>query len=602
MAYSLSLSIDIMARSEKKSNSGEEELEKMRHSASHVLAHAVLKKFPKAKLGIGPAIENGFYYDFDLPRPLTEEDINDIEKEMKEIIKKDLPFEQIMRDRAELIAEYEIQDQGYKIDLLKDIPDEKLSTYVTGNSEFMDLCRGPHVKSTGEIGAIAIDRVAGAYWRGDENKPMLQRIYGLAFPTQEELEAYLEHREELLKIDHRKLGKEMDLFSFHEESPGNAFWHPKGLKIFNTLIAYWRKIHEKEGYVEVRTPVFLTRDTWERSGHLQNYAEKMYLARTFDSDEFNYAAKPMNCNGGILIYKNTQRSYRDLPLRMGEIGVVHRYESSGETHGLLRVREFTQDDAHIYCTPDQIKDELKGVIRMCKEFYSTFGLEIDHMEFSTRPENSVGTDEMWERAEAIMSEVMKEDDIEDQINEGDGAFYGPKFDFHLKDSMGRTWQCGTIQLDFAQPENFDLEYIDESGNKVRPTMIHRVLYGSVERFIGILLENYGGVLPVWISPEPVRIIPIAERHEDFADDIAKVLKKDGVYASADSRGETMQSRIRDAELEKIPYVLVIGDKEVDNDTVSVRPHGKKDTGMVSVGEFRTLIKQEIKNKKHAETK
>lgn len=592
----------MMSISENKANTSDEELEVMRHSASHVLAQAVLKKFPKAKLGIGPAIENGFYYDFDLSEPLTEEDIKDIEKEMKEIIKRNLPITQVMRDRDELIAEYEIQDQGYKIDLLKDIPDEKLSTYVTGNNEFIDLCRGPHVKSTGEIGVIAIDRVAGAYWRGDEKKPMLQRIYGLAFPTKEELDTYLEHREELLQIDHRKLGKEMDLFSFHEESPGNAFWHPKGLKIFNTLVEYWRKVHEKEGYVEVRTPVFLTRDVWERSGHLRNYAEKMYLARTFDSDEFNYAAKPMNCNGGILIYKNNQRSYRDLPLRMGEIGVVHRYESSGETHGLLRVREFTQDDAHIYCTPDQIKDELKGVIRLCKEFYTTFGLEIDHMEFSTRPENSVGTDEMWERAESIMTEVMKEDEIEDQINEGDGAFYGPKFDFHLKDSMGRTWQCGTIQLDFAQPENFDLEYVDENGEKVRPTMIHRVLYGSVERFIGILLENNGGVLPVWISPEPVRIIPIADRHEEFAVQMVKRLKKDGVHASIDSRGETMQSRIRDAELEKIPYVLVIGDKEVDNNAVSVRPHGRKDTGMVSAEEFQTLIKMEIKNKKHAETK
>lgn len=577
----------------------EDELEKMRHSASHVLAHAVLKKFPKAKLGIGPAIENGFYYDFDLPRPLEDKDIDEIEKEMKEIIKKDLPFNQIMREREELIAEYEIQDQGYKLDLLKDIPDEHLSTYVTGNNEFVDLCRGPHVESTGQIGAVAIDRIAGAYWRGDEKKPMLQRIYGLAFPTKKELEEFLEHREELLKIDHRKLGKEMDLFSFHDESPGCAFWHPKGLKVFNSLIEYWREIHEKEGYVEVRTPVFLTRETWERSGHIQNFAEKMYLAKTFDADEFNYAAKPMNCDGGVLIYMSSQKSYRDLPLRMGEIGVVHRYESSGETHGLLRVREFTQDDAHIYCTPEQIKDELRGVIRMCMEFYATFGLEIDHMEFSTRPDNSVGTDEMWERAERIMREVMKEDDIEDRINEGDGAFYGPKFDFHLKDSMGRTWQCGTIQLDFAQPENFDLEYIDENGEKVRPTMIHRVLYGSIERFIGILLENYGGVLPAWIAPEPARLIPIADRHVEFAESVAEKLKKDGAYASVDSRGETMQSRIRDAEMEKIPYILVVGDKEVDNDTVSVRPHGKKDTGMVSVDEFRTLIKEEIRNKEHA---
>lgn len=588
-----------MSADKEKNKNNDENLERMRHSASHVLAHAVLKKFPEAKLGIGPAIENGFYYDFDLPRSLTPEDLAEIEEEMKEIIRKDLPFAQILREREELISQYEMQDQGYKLDLIKDIPDQSLSTFVTGSDEFMDLCRGPHVKSTGEIGVVKLDRIAGAYWRGDEKKPMLQRIYGLAFKNQKDMDEYLEHREQLLLIDHRKLGKEMDLFSFHDESPGNAFWHPKGLKVFNKMIDYWRGLHEKNGYVEVRTPVFLTVDTWERSGHLQNFAEKMYLAKTFDSKNYNYAAKPMNCDGGIVIYKTSQKSYKDLPLRMGEIGVVHRYESSGETHGLLRVREFTQDDAHIYCTPEQIKDELRGVIKLCRDFYDTFGMKVHHMEFSTRPEKSVGSDAMWENAQRIMREVMAEDDIEDIVNEGDGAFYGPKFDFHLEDSMGRTWQCGTIQLDFAQPENFELEYINEKGEKVRPIMIHRVLYGSIERFLGILIENYAGVLPLWLSPEPVRIIPIADRHLEYADKVADMLKKEGVDATVDGRGETMQSRIRDAEMQKIPYVLVVGDKEAENDTVSVRPHGKKDTGMIAVKEFITLTKKEIRTKEHA---
>ena len=577
-----------------------DDLEKMRHSASHVLAQAVLKVFPKAKLGIGPAIENGFYYDFDLPRPLREDDLANIEKEMKAIIKRDLLFSQIRLPRKDVIECLEKEDQGYKLDLIKDIEDKDLSTYVTGNGEFTDLCRGPHVKSTGEIGAIALDRIAGAYWRGDEKKPMLQRIYGLAFPTQEELEAYMELRERLLEVDHRKLGKQMNLFSFHEESPGNAFWHPKGLKLMNTLIEYWREVHEKEGYVEVRTPVLLNIDTWKRSGHLDNFREKMYMVQTFDADTFNYAIKPMNCDGGILIYKNTQHSYREFPIRMGELGVVHRYESSGETHGLLRVREFTQDDAHIYCTPNQIKSELKGVIHLCLDFYAAFGMKVHHIELSTRPEKSTGSDEIWEKAESIMREVMEEEGIKKQINEGEGAFYGPKFDFQLSDSMGRTWQCGTIQLDFAQPENFDLEYIDEKGEKSRPIMIHRVVYGSIERFLGVLLENYEGVLPFWIAPEQVRIVPISDRHTEYAENIRQKLKKVKIDATVDDRGETMQSRIRDAELEKIPYILVVGDKEQDSESVAVRPHGKKDTGMVSVEEFIKLTTKEIRTKTHAE--
>jgi threonyl-tRNA synthetase len=538
-----------------------------------VLAQAVLKKFPSAKLGIGPAIENGFYYDFELPRPLKEEDLEEIEEEMKKIVKKDLPFEQVVLPREEVIKTYEESDQGYKIDLLKDIPDKEISMYVTGKDDFVDLCRGPHVESTGKIGVVKLDRIAGAYWRGDEKRPMLQRIYGLAFKTKREMEEYLELRKEIELVDHRRLGKQMDLFSFHDESPGCAFWHPKGIEIINRLIAYWRDIHKKRGYVEVRTPVLLTSDTWKRSGHLDNFREKMYMVQTFDSNDFNYAMKPMNCDGGIIIYKSNQHSYKELPIRMGEIGVVHRYESSGETHGLLRVRELTQDDAHIYCTPEQIKDELKGVIDLCLEFYDAFGLEVAHIELSTRPERSVGSDEIWEKAEVIMREV---------------------------DSMGRTWQCATIQLDFAQPENFDLEYIDEQGEKVRPIMIHRVVYGALERFFAILLEDCGGILPLWLAPEQVRIVPIADRHEEYAGRVEKRLKQGGIDVTVDNRGETMQSRIRDAEMQKIPYVLIVGDKEEGNDTVSVRPHGKKDTGMVEAGSFLKMIKEEIRTKKNAE--
>lgn len=575
-----------------------DEVEKMRHSASHILAQAVLRLFPDAKLGIGPAIENGFYYDFELSRPLKEDDLVAIEKEMKKIIKEDLPIVQVMRKREDVIHELQEKKQDFKIDLLDEIPDQELSTYVSGNNEFSDLCRGPHVESTGKVGAIKLDRIAGAYWKGDETKPMLQRIYGLAFPTEKELTDYVELMEKLKEIDHRKLGKEMDLFSFHDESPGNAFWHPKGLSLFKKLMEYWREVHEKKGYVEVRTPVLLTCSTWKQSKHLDNFREKMYMVQTFGAKEFDYAVKPMNCDGGIVIYKNSQHSYKEFPIRMGELGVVHRYESSGETHGLMRVREFTQDDAHIFCTPDQVRDELKGVIHLCIDFYKTFNLPLDHIELSTRPEKSTGSDEVWERAESIMKEVLKEEGIPHQINEGDGAFYGPKFDFHLKDSVGRTWQCGTIQLDFAQPENFNLEYIDEKGEKAQPVMIHRVVYGSIERFIGILLENCGGNLPLWLSPEPLRIIPISDRHASYARKIAEKLKKVKIAVTVDARSETMQYKIRDAELQKVPYVAVVGDKELDNNTISVRPHGKKDMGMVKVSDFVKIIQEEIKNKGH----
>ncbi|MBN1618743.1 threonine--tRNA ligase [Candidatus Dojkabacteria bacterium] len=575
-----------------------EDIERMRHSSSHVLAQAVLKMFPEAKFGIGPAIENGFYYDFELPRALKEEDLPVIEEEMKNIIKQDLPIVQKMRKREDFIEYLKLKKQDYKLDLLNEIPDKELSTYVTGDDEFIDLCRGPHVESTGKIGAVKVDRIAGAYWRGDEKNPMLQRIYGLAFGTQKELDDYLDLREKLEAVDHRKLGKELDLFSFHEESPASAFWHPKGLKILNTLISYWREVHEREGYVEVRTPVLLTKETWKRSGHLDNFKEKMYMCKTDDSKDMNYAVKPMNCDGGMLIYKTSQKSYKDLPLKMGEIGVVHRYESSGETHGLMRVREFTQDDAHIYCTKKQVKDEIRKLIKLFMDYYKTFHFEIHHIELSTRPENSIGSDENWELAERLMKEVLDDGGVIYKINEGDGAFYGPKIDFHLQDKMGRTWQCGTIQVDFAQPENFELEYIDEDGNKQRPIMLHRVVYGSIERFIGLMIENYGGIFPLWLAPEQIRIVPIADRHEKYANEIQTLLAKNGVSATIDIKSETMQARIRDAELQKIPYVVVVGDKEQENHTVSVRPHGESNTGMVDVEEFINNIIEEISQKKY----
>lgn len=575
-----------------------EYLERMRHSASHVLAQAVLSLYPKTKMGIGPAIENGFYYDFEFKKPLKEEDLIAIEKEMKKIIKNNLPFKNIQLSRKEAEAYLEENKQDYKLELLEDIPDKKLSFFVTGNEKFMDLCRGPHIESTGKIGAIRLERIAGAYWKGDEKNKMLTRIYGYAFETKKELDEFLELQERLKLADHRRLGKHMDLFSFHEEAPGMAFWHPKGQKLLMNLYDYWREVHEREGYVEVRTPVLLTTDTWRKSGHTTFYKEKMYMAQTGDSTVNNYAAKPMNCDGGMIIYKSHQRSYKDLPIKMGELGVVHRYESSGEIHGLLRVREITQDDAHIYCTPEQVKDELKKVIDLCLEFYDTFGLKLHHIELSTKPDDAIGDDDVWENAEAIMREILDEGKIEHQINEGDGAFYGPKFDFHLSDSMGRTWQCATIQLDFAQPENFELEYTDENGEKQRPVMIHRVIYGSIERFIGILLEHYEGLLPLWLSPDQVRIIPIAERHVEYAEKVANKYKKKGIIVTIDDKDDTMQSKIRNAELEKVPYMLVVGDKEVETNTVSVRPLRKKDQGMVKTDEFLKLISKEIKNKEH----
>ncbi len=567
------------------------EIEVIRHSLSHIMAAAVVEMFPEAKLGIGPAIDNGFYYDFDLPRTLIPEDLPLIEKKMREIIKNGENFERVDISSNEAMKQLSHSDQSYKKELIQDLVEQgekEVSLYKTG--DFVDLCKGPHIESTDDLKSVGwkLDKIAGAYWKGSEKNKMLQRIYALAFESKEDLEKYLAQREEAEKRDHRKLAQELDLFSFHEEGPNFVFWHDKGWVVFQKMIEYWRSIHRREGYQEVNTPIMMTKNVWEQSGHLKNYGEKIYLARTPEEDEFNYAVKPMNCIGGILIYKTKMHSYKDLPLKVGEIGLVHRYESSGEVHGLMRLRQFNQDDAHIYCRPDQVKDEIIKIFDLAYEVYKKFGLEIDHIELSTRPEKSTGSDEIWERAEKTMKEILAENNIEHQINEGDGAFYGPKFDFHLKDAIGRTWQCGTIQLDFAQPENFDLHYIDEKGEKVRPVMLHRVIFGAIERFLGVYIENIAGAFPVWIAPVQVIALPIADRHFEYASKIVEELKSEGIRVELDDRTESIGKKIREAEMQKIPYMLIIGDKEIEAKKVAVREYGKGDKGQMAVDD---LIKE-----------
>ena len=567
----------------------------MRHSCSHVLAAAVLKLFPKAKLGIGPAIEEGFYYDFDLPSPISEKNFGKVTQEMAKIIKSKIPFEK--KELSTEKAKKFFKNQLYKLELIADLTkkgNKTVTLYQSGN--FVDLCSGPHVSDSSQIGPFKLLSVAGAYWRGDEKNKMLVRIYGTCFKTKKELDKHLWQLKEAKKRDHRKIGKELDLFSFHPEAPGDVFWHPKGLIVINELIKFWREIHQKEGYLEVRTPEILTRQVWDRSGHTKFFAEKMYKVTTPDAKEWNMAIKPMNCDGGMLIFKNKQHSYKELPLRIGEIGVVHRYESSGEVHGILRPREFTQDDAHIYCTPEQVKSELERVIDLCFKVYETFGLKFDHLELSTRPKKSIGSDEIWENAEAIMKKVLKEKNISHQIKKGEGAFYGPKLDFHLKDSLGRTWQCSTIQLDFAQPENFDLEYITQDGKKARPVMIHRVVYGSIERFLGILIEEYAGVFPVWLAPIQTIVIPITDKQIKYGQEILEKLKMVGIRVELDDRSETTSAKIRDAELQKIPYILVIGEKEEKQQKVNVRVRGEKVLGIMNLNEFIKQINLDLAQK------
>ena len=564
----------------------------LRHTASHVMAQAVKRLYPNTKLAIGPSIADGFYYDMEFETPLTSDDFDKIEAEMKKIIKEDLKIERFTKPRAEAIEFMKEKGEPYKVELIEDLPeDAEISFYSQG--EFTDLCAGPHLMSTKGVGkAFKIMSLAGAYWRGDEHNKMLTRLYATAFAKKEELEAYITMMEEAKKRDHRKLGKELGLFMMHEAGPGFPFFLPKGMTLKNTLLDYWREIHKKAGYVEVSTPIILNRKLWETSGHWDHYKNNMYTTVIDDED---YAIKPMNCPGGVLVYASEPRSYRDLPLRVGELGLVHRHEKSGQLHGLMRVRCFTQDDAHIFMTPDQIKDEIKGVVALINEVYSLFGFEY-HVELSTRPEDSMGSDEDWEMATEGLRSALDEIGLPYVVNEGDGAFYGPKIDFHLVDCIGRTWQCGTIQLDFQLPQRFELEYIGADGEKHRPIMIHRVVFGSIERFIGILIEHFAGAFPTWLAPVQVRVLPISDKYMDYAKKVEAQLDEAGIRVDVDTRSEKIGYKIREARKARIPYMLVVGEKEEAEGKVSVRSRFLGDEGQKDLGEFIAAIKEEIQNK------
>lgn len=558
--------------------------EAFRHTTSHILAQAVKRLWPDTKCAIGPAIKDGFYYDFEFSFPFTTEHLADVEKEMKKIVKEALPLERSAVSREEALKLMEDRGEPYKVELIEELPEgEEISLYKQG--EFVDLCAGPHVSNTSVIKAFKLQSVAGAYWHGDEHNQMLTRIYGTSFPKAAELDEYLAKIEEAKKRDHRKLGKELGLFAIMEEGPGFPFFLPKGMVLKNLLIDYWRKLHTREGYVEISTPIILSRHLWENSGHWDHYKDNMYTTVIDDED---YAVKPMNCPGGMLVYKVEPRSYKDLPMRVGELGLVHRHEKSGQLHGLMRVRCFTQDDAHIFMTEDQVQDEIKGVARLIDEVYSKFGFKY-HVELSTRPEDSMGTDEEWEMATNALRGALESLGLDYVVNEGDGAFYGPKIDFHLEDSIGRTWQCGTIQLDFQMPQRFDLEYTGADGEKHRPIMIHRVAFGSIERFIGILIEHYAGKFPVWLSPVQVKILPVSEKFADYAEKVSDALKAAGVRVETDDRSEKLGYKIRSAQMEKVPYMLIVGEKEVEGECVSVRRRDEGDIGSMSVDEFAKLV-------------
>lgn len=561
------------------------------HTSSHILAQAVKRLFPEAKLAIGPAIDNGFYYDFDVKDPFTPEDLERIEEEMAKIVKEDYKIERFEMSRQEAIEQMERAGEIYKVELIKDLPEDAVISFYK-QDDFADLCAGPHILSTGKVKAIKLLSVAGAYWRGSEKNKMLQRIYGVSYPKKSQLDEYLERLEEAKKRDHRKLGKDLDLFSILEEGPGFPFFHPKGMVLRNELENYWRQEHVKAGYQEIKSPIMLNKDLWVRSGHWDHYKENMYLSKI---DESDFAIKPMNCPGSMLLYKRRIYSYRDLPLRMGELGLVHRHELSGALHGLMRVRSFTQDDAHIFMLPDQIKDEIVGVIELVDSFYDVFGFKY-HVELSTKPEEAMGSDEDWDRAIGALKEALEHKGIDYTINEGDGAFYGPKIDFHLEDSIGRTWQCGTIQLDFQMPERFDLTYIGPDGEKHRPVMVHRVVFGSIERFIAILTEHYAGAFPAWLAPVQVKLLAITDRSNDYIRQIADLFKDSNIRAEIDLRNEKIGFKIREAQMEKVLYMLIIGDKEVETGTVSVRSRSKGSLGTMKLDEFKELLLKEIENK------
>jgi len=561
------------------------------HTTSHILAQAVKRIYGESvKLTIGPAVDNGFYYDFDVEKPFTEEDLAKIEEEMKKIVKEDLELTRYTLSKAEAIKLMNERKEPYKVELIEELPEgEEISFYDQG--EFKELCAGPHIMSTGLVKAFKILHSSSAYWRGDETKQTLQRIYGISFPKASMLEEYITMMEEAKKRDHRKIGKELDLFMIAPEGPGFPFFLAKGMVLRNVLEDFWRKKHEKNGYQEVKTPIILNEELWHRSGHWDHYKDNMYTTKI---DEQDYALKPMNCPGGMLVYKNKMHSYKEFPIRVGELGLVHRHEKSGELNGLFRVRCFTQDDAHIFCLPEQIESEIINLMHLINEVYSIFGFSYT-IELSTRPDNSMGSDEDWALAEGALKKALEDQNLEYHINEGDGAFYGPKIDFHIKDCIGREWQCGTIQLDFQMPERFDLTYIGEDGEKHRPVMLHRVIFGSIERFIGILIEHYAGAFPTWLSPVQVKILPIADSHNEYAQKIQRELEDNGIRVEVDERQEKIGYKIREAQLQKVPYMLVVGDKEKELNAVGVRSRKDGDIGQMKLTEFMDKIKEEIKN-------
>ena len=562
------------------------------HTSTHIMAHAIKNLFPEAKLGTGPAVENGFYYDIDLDYRLTPEDLEKIEAEMKKIVKDELEIERFELDEEAAVALMKERNEDYKIELIHDLSKEgqRLSFYRQG--DFVDLCAGPHLSNTKKVKAFKLTSVAGAYWRADQSNKMLQRVYGISFEKKKLLDEYLEMIEEAKKRDHRKLGKELDLFTILEDGPGFPFFLPNGTVLKNELMKYWREVHREAGYVEIETPIILSRHLWETSGHWFHYKENMYTVKI---DEEDFAIKPMNCPGGMLTYKTKMRSYRDFPIRMGEVGRVHRHELSGALHGLMRVRAFTQDDAHIFMLPEQIKDEIKGVAMLIDKVYKQFGFSY-HVELSTRPESFLGEISMWDEAEAALKAALEELGLDYRLNEGDGAFYGPKIDFHLRDCIGRTWQCGTIQLDYQMPQRFDLTYTGKDGEKHRPIMIHRVAFGSIERFIGILIEHYAGKFPVWLSPVQAKILPISDKFMDYADDLYKKLFDAGIRVAIDDRAEKIGYKIREAQLEKVPYMIIVGEKEANEGNVSVRSRDGGELGSLSVEEFVEKLVAEAKDR------
>lgn len=563
-----------------------EGIEILRHSTSHLMAQAVYRLYHGTKYGVGPAIENGFYYDMDVPTTITEDDLPKIEEEMKKIAAEAIPFERLIVSKDEAIGIFKERGDTYKLELIDGIEDDTLSLYKVG--EFIDLCRGPHVPNTSYLKHFKLLSVAGAYWRGDERNPMLTRIYGTAFPTEEDLLAYLAKVEEAKRRDHRRLGKELDIFSMQSEAPGFPFFHPKGVVVLNVLIDFWRKVHVQRGYQEIKTPLILDQDLWIKSGHWDHYRENMYFT---EIDGKPFAIKPMNCPGGILVYKSQLRSYRDFPLKLAELGVVHRHERSGVLHGLMRVRCFTQDDAHIFTTEDHIKEEIIDIMNIVKYIYGVFGFPY-HVELSTRPENAMGEKALWDRAEQALQEALDDQGVEYKLNPGDGAFYGPKIDFHLEDCIGRTWQCGTIQLDFQMPEKFDITYIGPDGEPHRPVMIHRTVLGSLERFLGILIEQYAGAFPYWLAPVQVKILPVSDEHLTYAKSVASLLQKQDVRVEVDRKEGTLGKKIRDAQMQKTPYMIIIGNREVENEVVSVRDRSKGDLGSMSLEALKELLSSE----------